>query len=202
MRLLGSFGRVLGTSWGCVGGSWGHFGSSWSPLGVILAAPEGFLGRSGQPLRRYVKHSKTRVFYVVLAAPGPLRGCQKGSVEAPEAQVGVHGASVEVHEAQVEVPRVVLDGSWGHSGSSWSTLGVILAAPGGLLGRSGQPLRRYVKHSKTRVFYVVLAPPGPLRGCQKGSVEAPEAQVGVHTSQVALHRPFWTPCGVPRASAT
>ena len=150
--LLGPPGVLLAAPGRPLGVSWSLWRASWAPLGVILAAPGGLLGPSGQPLRRYVKHSKTRVFYVVLAPPGPLRGCQKGSVEAPEAQVGVHGASVEVHEAQVEVPRAVLDGSWGHFGSSWSPLGVILAAPGGLLGRSGQPLRRYVKHSKTRVF--------------------------------------------------
>ena len=81
---LGAAGRVLGASWGCLGGSWGHSGSSWSPRGAILDAPGGLLGRSGQPLRRHVKHSKTRVFYVVLAPPGPLWGCQKGSVEVHE----------------------------------------------------------------------------------------------------------------------
>ena len=77
----------------------------------------------------------------------------------------------------------LLEPSWGYFGRSWRPLGALW-----------QPLWRYVKLSKNRVFYVVLAPPGPLRGCQKGSVEAPEAQVGVHTSQVALHRPLWTPC--------
>ena len=84
------FGCPFGPSWGAPGRSRAPLGGLRVPLegslGAIFAAPRDLLGTSGQPLRRYVKHSKTKnkVFYVFFGPPGPLRGGQ----EAPRVALG------------------------------------------------------------------------------------------------------------------
>ena len=87
--------------------------------------------------------------------------------------------------------------SWSLWRVSWVPLGFILAAPGGLLGPSGQPLRRYVKHSKKRVFYVVFS--GGAKTAQLGYMEP---LLGYIVPKLGYQGPFGTPCWVPKASAT